>query len=104
VLADRNNRFDNKVKLGRATPMEISDSTAIMTMDPEMINHAVNHTEDEENSVYSSGMVPDMMWKIREDCDKLMANYNESSEGKFSYEKGTPRLFVFFSAFSIQRV
>lgn len=56
-----------------------------MTMDPEIINHAVNHTDDEENSVYSSGMVPDMMWKIREDCDKLMASYNESSEGMFSH-------------------
>jgi len=52
-------------------------------MDPEIINHAVNHTDDEENSVYSSGMVPDMMWKIREDCEKLMNSYNESSEGKF---------------------
>jgi hypothetical protein len=27
-------------------------------------------------------MVPDMMWKIREDCEKLMNSYNESSEGK----------------------
>lgn len=54
-------------------------------MDPEIIHHAgVNHTDDEDNSVYSSGMVPDMMWKIREDCEKLMNSYNESSEGKSS--------------------
>ena len=58
--------------------MELS---AIMTTDSEIINQAVNHTDDEDNSVFSSGMVPDVMWKIRDDCEKLMASYNESSEG-----------------------
>ncbi len=77
--------------------MEMSDSSsAVMAMDPDIINHAgVNHTDDEDNSVYSSGMVPDMMWKIREDCEKLMNSYNESSEGKsslphYSAELGVP--------------
>lgn len=52
-------------------------------MNADIIHHTHNHTEEEENSVYSAGMVPDVMWKIREDCERLMANYNDSSEGEF---------------------
>ena len=94
LLADRNNGHDNKVNFGEnmAASMEISDSSAIMTMNPEIIDHAVNNTSDEENSVYSSGMVPYMMWKIREDCEKLMASYNESNDGMFPLKNVHPLL------------
>lgn len=37
--------------------------------------------EEEDNSVYNSAVVPDVMWKIREDCEKLMSSYNETADG-----------------------
>ncbi|KAI9556162.1 putative DH31 receptor [Daphnia sinensis] len=61
--------------------MEISDSSSdAVMMEADIVHHTHNHTDDEDSSVYSAGMVPDMMWKIREDCERLMANYNESEE------------------------
>lgn len=37
--------------------------------------------EDIDTSVYNSGIVPDVMSKIRDDCEKLMVHYNESIDG-----------------------
>ena len=45
------------------------------------MDHEIESSEDIDTSVYNSVIVPDVMWKIREDCEKLMVNYNESIEG-----------------------
>lgn len=50
-------------------------------MDREIIHDSLGSAEEEDNSVYSSAIVPDVMWKIRDDCEKLMVAYNESTTG-----------------------
>lgn len=49
--------------------------------DQEVLNRTVV-PEYDDSSLYSSAAVPDMMLKIRDDCEKLMISYNETADGR----------------------
>lgn len=50
-------------------------------MDSSMELELSSSGETEDNSVYNGGVIPDVMLRIREDCEKLMSSYNETADG-----------------------
>ena len=48
-------------------------------MDQDVVNHTVV-ADYEDSAVYNTPGLADMMWKIREDCESMVAAYNQTNE------------------------